>query len=101
MSDLLNRYLESKKPRVTEARQIPGLAVNFVDQQNTFQNGFVTFEKPGDPTQFTERSLEYFSEERNNIALPESFVPLEPDIPINRWGPKNKYYTPGKPNSGQ
>jgi hypothetical protein len=101
MSDLLDRYTNSKNPRIVNIRNIPNLAVNFVDQQDTFQKGFVTFERPGDPTYFTDKATEFYTEERNNITTPDSFNTLEPDIPLNRWGPKSKYFNPGQPSSGQ
>ena len=97
MSQLVDLFNNSNKPRVTQARQIPGLAVNFIDQTNTFQDEFKNELKPGDPTTYTSRALKYYNEELKNMVIPESFVRSEPDIPLNRYNPDQGYYAPGSP----
>lgn len=97
MSDLLTRFQKSTAPRVAEARQIPGLAVNFIDIQNIFQTEFTTFRQQMAPTDFTKAALDYYKVERNTVPLPDGFKPLDPDTPFNQWSPDNGYYNPGTP----
>lgn len=99
MSNLLKRYEESTKLRVKDARAIPGQKVNFIDIQNIYQDQFKTFQRKGEPTTFTEKALEYYDEELGQMVLPEGFMRLENDIPLNRWNDKNKYYNPGQPQT--
>jgi len=91
MSDMVKRYEESTKLRPQQAKQIPGLAVNFIDQNNEFQEGFTTGARPRDPTKFTPKALEWYYDEYNTIMIPDGFQPTEQDIPLNRWTPKTKY----------
>jgi hypothetical protein len=97
MSDMIRRYEESQAPRVVEARNIPGNAVNFIDQLNLFQNEFTLERKKGDPTDFTDKALQYYGEEVKGIVIPEEFSPTEQGVPLNRWTPDNKYFIPGQP----
>jgi hypothetical protein len=99
MSDMVKRYEESNSPRVVEARQIPGLAVNMVDQLNFFQDEFSLNRKPKDPTDFTQNALTYYKDELKGIVTPEGFIPSEQGVGLNRWTPDNKYYSPGSPSS--
>jgi hypothetical protein len=96
MSEMVKRYEESSKPRPAQAKQIPGLAVNFVDQNNEYQEGFTTFQKKGDPTKWTGKALSYYDEERKNASYPEGFQPVEPGATPNQWGPEKKYFNPGQ-----
>jgi len=96
MTDMLTRFLESKKPRPAEAQQIPNLAVNFFDQNNEFQDGFVTGEKQGDPTKFTAKAQDYYDTEVTQILIPAGFQPTEEGITLHRYGPTQKYYNPGQ-----
>lgn len=100
MSDMLKRYDESSKPRPAQARQIPGLAVNFVDLNNEFQNGFTTFHGRGAPTVFTDKALNHYDEEVRQVVVPDGFSPVEQGAEFNRWGPTKKYYNPGQPQNG-
>jgi hypothetical protein len=95
MSDMLTRYNESKAPRVAEAKKIPDLAVDFVDTQDVFQKGWTNDQKRGDPTTFTTTALGYYDVEVKNILIPDGFQPIEQGVPLNRYGPKNKYSVPG------
>lgn len=99
MSDMVTRYNASDKPRPAQAKQIPDLATNFFDQQSQFAEGFTTFEKKGEPTNFTERALKYYNEERRDIIIPDGYQPIEPGVPLNRWTPEKKYHVPGAPGS--
>jgi hypothetical protein len=99
MSDMLKRYEDSKKPRPTEAKKYPDLAVNFFDVENTYQDGFTTKEKKGDPTKFTQKALDYFAFQLSNIAVPPSFQPIEQGVELSRWSPTHKYFNEG--GSGQ
>ena len=96
MSEMLNRYNKSTKLRPAEARKIPGLAVNFVDQNNEFQVGFTTGHIRGTGTTFTDKALKYYNDEVKNMQVPAGFTPVEQGIPLNRWTPDKKYYTPGQ-----
>jgi hypothetical protein len=96
MSELLKRYEDSNKPRPSQAKQIPNLAVNMFDTTDKFQKGFVTFEKRGDPTKFTTVALDYFNTEYKEIIVPDNFVPTDEGITLSRWNPNNKYYNTGQ-----
>jgi len=96
MSDMLNRYNDSKKPRLLEAHQIPNLAVNFFDQNSEFQDGFVVNEKKGDPSKFTTKAKEYYNVAVRNILFPDGFQPTDIGIDLHRYLPSKKYYNPGK-----
>jgi hypothetical protein len=96
MSEMLDRYNKSTKLRPEQARQIPGLAVNFIDQTNEFQNGFTTKHIRGNPTTFTQKALDYYDDELKTMQVPLGFAPVEQGIQLNRWNPKTKYYTPGQ-----
>lgn len=98
MSDMVKRYNESNKPRPKEARQIPGLEVNFVDRQNQFQTEYKTFRKHGDPTAWTAGALDWYKNELNTIMIPDGFVPSEQGVTLNRWTVEKKYYNPGQPS---
>lgn len=97
MSEMVKRYEASSKPRPEQAKQIPGLAVNFVDINNEFQDGFTTFQKKGDPTSWKAKALGYFDEEVRQIQIPDGFQPVEQGAVFNQWGPTKKYYNPGQP----
>lgn len=96
MSEMVKRYEESKKPRPSEAKQIPTLAVNFFDQMSEFQEGFIPLEKRGDPTKFSTKAQQYYNEEVKTILIPTSYVPVDPGIPLHRYTPETGYYTPGQ-----
>lgn len=94
-TDLKSLYMDSSKARVKEARQIPGLAVNFFDRNSTYQTDFTTFQKLY-ITEYTNNALNYFDKVSLNFTIPTSFVPVEQGISLNRWNSKNKYYHPGQ-----
>jgi hypothetical protein len=85
------RYNESTKLRPQQAKQIPDLAVNFIDQNNEFADGFTTGLKKGDPTKFTGKALGYYDDELRQVTVPDGFLPTEQGIALNRWSPKTKY----------
>ena len=95
MSQLVDLFNSTQKQRPKDARDIPDRAVNFIDQQNTYQTEFTTKRKQGDPTDFTDVALSYYDKERENMIIPPSFVRQDPDIPLNRYGPDERYYSPG------
>ncbi len=95
MSDILNLYNSSGKIRVVQARTIPGNKVNYFDVNSEFQSQFETFQ-PQKQSSFTERAMDYYTNERENIVIPESFVPTETGINLHRWVPGDGYYTPGQ-----
>ena len=97
MSDMVKRYNESSKLRVVQARQIPDLAVNFIDQNSQFQTQFKTYMVKGDPTTYTPHAIEYYDDELATIVIPDGFQPTETGINLNRWTSKKKYYNPGAP----
>lgn len=96
MSDMEKRYNESTKLRPQQAKQIPDLAVNFIDQNNEFQDGFTTNQKKGDPTKYTTKALGYYDDEYRQISTPDGFQQTEQGITLNRWTPDKKYYEPGR-----
>ena len=93
--NMLERYQESIKPHVAEARQIPKLATNFVDVQNEYQDGWTNFQKHGDPTSFTDKALTYYKQELKQIVIPSNFLPTEQGVGLNRWTPDTPYNVPG------
>lgn len=99
MSDLVELYNTSQKPRVVDARTIPQAVVNFVDQINAWQNEYATNRKPGDSSAFTEKAVEYYDEELKTMVIPPSFVPqgdATQPIPLNRYSPNTPFYNPGR-----
>jgi len=90
--DMLTRYLNSNAPTVVQARQIPGLAVHFFDLNSTYETGgFKLNETVGEPTQFTAAALDEYDTEQKNKLIPQSFVPIEAGVPLNRWTSGNPY----------
>jgi hypothetical protein len=99
MSDLVELYNNSQKARVAEARTIPQAKVNFVDQNNEWQDEYATARKPGDPSNYTEKAVQHFNEELKTMVVPQSFVPqgdATSPIPLNRYSPDTPFYTPGR-----
>jgi hypothetical protein len=94
--DMVTRFLQSKLPRPLLSQQIPGLAVNFIDVQDTFQKGFVTGEQQGQDSEFTDKAQGYYTDEVKMIVVPPSFVPVEQGIGLHRYTPDHKYYQPGQ-----
>ena len=95
-TNILRLFETSQKLRVKEARDIPGREVNFVDVSNTYQDGWKNYQEIRKTT-FTSDALEYYTAERKQLVIPESWVPVEEGITLNRWGPGNGYYRPGSP----
>lgn len=95
MSDILSRYETSNKTRVVQARMIPGQEVNFTDTQNVFQKQFDNFPQLRKTT-YTESAIDHYTDELEQIVVPESFTPTEPGINLNRWNSDTKYYIPGQ-----
>ena len=95
-TNILNLYLSSGKIRVKQARDIPGLAVNFIDVQNKYQVQFQT--KPElRKTTYTDAAINFYDDLRKKVVIPESFKPADTGINLNRWGPGAGYYNPGSP----
>lgn len=94
MSDLVEIYNRSQKPRPVQAKQIPDQAVNFVDIENTFHVGWGNFQELKQ-TAYTDRSLTYYGEKRDRMVPPESWNPIEDGIQLSRWRPGEGYYRPG------
>lgn len=99
MSALYDLFLKSQKNRVVEARQIPQQAVNFVDRANEYSDNFKTFTDRGKGTQYTEKALNFYDKELNDLTPPGDFTQLELDIPLMRWNASKPYYSPGQANS--
>ena len=99
MSAMEDRYNNSQSPRVTEARQIPKLAVDFIDVQDEWQKGWTNGQQRGDPTTFTTKALDYYNTERKNISTPDGFQPTEQGVQLSRYSPENKYFVPGAPGN--
>ena len=95
-TNILTLYQNSNKIRVKQARDIPGLAVNFIDTQNRYQDQFGTFQELRKTT-YTEEALNFYDDLRKKVVIPESFQPAESGINLNRWGPGAGYYNPGSP----
>lgn len=98
MSNILDLYQKSAKNRVKEARSIPDQAVNFIDRDNTFQEGW-TNNQSLRKTTFTDSAMQHYDEERKQMVTPESFQPVEDGVPLNRYAPGQGYYNPGAPQS--
>ena len=96
MSQLVDIYNRSTKLRAEQAKQIPGLEVDFFDRQKEFQSGWTNNQKKGDPTAWTENALGHYNTELAEMVTPESFVRHEEGIQLNQWNPRQKYYVPGR-----
>jgi cyclophilin family peptidyl-prolyl cis-trans isomerase len=104
MSQLKDLYEKSQKNNLVQARIIPKQAVNFVDQTNEFQKEFTTDRRPGGSTDYTEKALGYYDNERTGMVIPNSFIKQgDPTsaIELNRYSPADgqSYYVPGQPGS--
>ena len=104
MSQLKDLYEKSEKNTVKQARTIPKQAVNFVDQTNEFQTEFTPDRKAGGATDYTDKALNYYGNERTGMVIPPTFVKQgDPALAIelNRYSPdKDKsYYVPGQAGS--
>lgn len=97
--DMVERFNKAQTPIVSQAKKIPTLAVDFFDQTNQIQHGFKTFETQNEPSEFTPKALDQYSTEVRDIVIPDGFVPSENGVNLNRWGPSNKYYSPGAPST--
>jgi hypothetical protein len=97
MSDLVDIYNRSTKPRPMEAKQIPGLEVNYIDRENRWSVGWTNFQRRGSGTTWTDEALNYFDYISTHLSIPESFNRIESEIPLNRWNSQNSYYKPGQP----
>lgn len=95
-TNILTLYETSNKPRVKEAREIPGQEVNYFDQNSKFQEQFQAFQELRKTT-YTEAAYDYYEEMRLKMVIPESWKPAEQGINLNRWGPGGGYYNPGTP----
>jgi hypothetical protein len=87
MSNLLDLYNSSNSATVSDARKIPGPAVNFTDIPNKFQEEFQLQKSAAEKTTFTTLAQNYFDEELKTL--------ITPDAKLHRWRPENPYYTPG------
>jgi hypothetical protein len=96
MSQLVDLYNKSQKPRVVEARQIPHEATHFFDREGHVNKGFVTGEKQGDPTAFSQAALNEYDTEVKNLTPPPSF---DPQQPLHRYTPETPFFNPGQPKS--
>lgn len=95
MSAILDMYNSSTKVRVEAARLIPAQAVNFTDQNNVFEKGFAT-NMELKQTNFTDKALNYFDDERLHITIPDSFQPTDVGINLDRWNENAPYFSPGQ-----
>jgi hypothetical protein len=99
MSQLVEMFENSNKARPTQTKQIPEQAVNFIDRNNEFQEEYAVNRQQGDPTTFTEAALQHYDKELETMIIPPSFNRHDPDIPLNRYTPDEKYYEPGQPST--
>jgi len=98
MSQLLDLFQKSTKPRPAASRLIPTQAVNFFDRTGDIQPGFVPFE-PLRKTEYTDKALQYYNIERADMVIPASFQPVEPGFNLGRFSPDAPYYVPGTPGN--
>lgn len=96
MSQLVDLYKSSTKPHVADARQIPKEATDFFDREHKDSVGFTPGLKKGDPTQFTEKGLDEYTTEVNDLTPPESFDPKQP---LHRYTPVTPFFNPGQPKN--
>jgi len=95
MSQLVDLYEKSDKPRVAEARQIPHKETDMFDREHEFANGFKTGKQQLSPSDYTEKGLDQYSEEKSELTPPPSFNSSEP---LHRYTPENSFYNPGAPD---
>lgn len=91
MSNIVDLYNKSTKPRVVAARQIPQEATDFFDREHKIADGFTTGVKKGDETQF--KALDEYDEKVQELTPPESF---DPQQPLHRYTPETPFYDPGQ-----
>jgi len=96
MSNLVDLYENSKKKRVEEAREIPSRETDYFDREKEFATGFKAGKKKLDPTDYTEKGLDQYNEDRNDLTPPESF---DASQPLHRYTPETPFYDPGAPDS--
>lgn len=96
MSQLVDLFNSSQKPRVAEARQIPKEETDFFDREHKIADGFTTGLKKGDPTQFKEAGLNEYDSQVASITPPPSY---DPKTPLHRFTPKTPFYNPGQPKA--
>lgn len=98
MSQLLDLFNSSTKPRPAASRLIPTQAVHFFDRTGDIQPGFVPFE-PLRKTEYTDKALQFYNTERADMVVPASFQPVSPGVPLDRFSPDAPYYKPGEPGN--
>lgn len=92
---IIDLYNKGKGQRVAEARLIPKQGTNMVDVENQFQKEFQPGDKPGDPTRFTQKALDFFNKKLKD------FVPdRHSTIPFHQYEPGKPYNPPGSVKSG-
>lgn len=96
MSEILDLYAASTSPVVVAARaQATGLTGDaaYFDLQMQFQGAFVTNEKQGMQTQFSDLAQQYYWVQLSNMLVPAGFIPINPGVPLNEWNPATPYTT--------
>lgn len=93
MSNLVDLYENSDKQRPAEARQIPGRETDMWDREHEFAEGFKTGRSKESPTDYTEKGLNQYSDEKSELVPPESFNSA---LPLHRYTPENTFYKPGE-----
>jgi len=96
MSQLVDLYNKSPKPRVAEARLIPKEATDFFDREHKIADGFTPGEKKGDPTQFTDAAQQEYNAEVGSLTPPASY---NPTFPLHRYTPETPFFDPGQPKA--
>ena len=104
MSQLTDLYDKSDKNNVKQAHVIPKQEVNFIDRTNEFQTEFKAGRTQGAATDYTEKALGYYNDERTGMVVPQSFIKQgDPSLAIelNRYSPDadKSYYKPGSPGT--
>ena len=96
MSQLVDLYNKSPDKRPVESRQIPGKETDFFDREHEFADGFSTGQKKLSPTEYTQRGLDQYNEERDEMTPPESY---DQSIPLHRYTPETPYDPVGNPDN--
>jgi len=96
MSQLVDLYEKSDKQRPAESRQIPGKETDYFDREKEFAEGFKAGKKKMSPTDYTDKGLDQYNEEKNDLVPPESF---DSALPLHRYTPETPFHNPGAPDT--
>ncbi len=94
MSELVDLYNTTDKKRPKESREgIPLSETDFWDREHRFHDGFTVGRKKGDEPKFTDKALDHYNTQVNDLTTPESF---DPSLPLHRYTPETPFNPTGQ-----